>query len=165
MAARLAVLLLVAACGQQVFETYGCACESRTYTKEEIAQYRADAARGDLEALAEMEEYYRWRAEDYGIGRSAQLENDRIRQKFHDERIARNDPKALEKDINDLIFEVELSLESRSEKLTALRQARQYALRMPEIPSIIDLQDDDRKDIDAVFYIDREIAALERASS
>jgi hypothetical protein len=59
----LALPLFLLACSQVGYETYGCACASRTYSTTEIAEYRRDAAEGDQKAIAEMQEYHMWRKE------------------------------------------------------------------------------------------------------
>lgn len=58
----------VLACSQPMLESYGCACMSRTYTTQEIAEYRALAARNDIEGLWEMRTYYQWRAWEHPTG-------------------------------------------------------------------------------------------------
>jgi hypothetical protein len=159
-ALRVAVCLLLVAASQSALETYGCACASRTYTAEEIATYRAGAAKGDLADLAQMEEYYSWRSWEHDEGSLAFRREDRRRQYFRDRRLALRDPIALHEEANNLMSDAAFNGLSRTERLTALRQARAYIRQLPRVPLTTDRRDPLRRDIDAIRYLDREIGRL-----
>jgi len=156
---RVAACLLVVGCSQSLLETYGCACDSRTYTAEEIADYRSAAARDDLVGLAQMEEYHWWRSQEGSLDFRRE---DRMRQHYRNRRLALRDPDALEEEVEDLIYRAAFDEDSESEQLTLLMHAKFYNEQIPGGATSIDLKDPRRRDIAASRYLDREIAHLER---
>ena len=161
MAGRMAVCLLVVGCSQSALETYGCACASRTYTAEELAGYRAGAARGELPALEEMEEYYHWRAAEHDRETPDYVREDRQRRHYRALRIARKDPDVLTEEADSLMMAAAFDDLPRDRQLASLRRARDYIRQIPHPTRVIDLKDPARQYIDPVRYLDREIAALE----
>ena len=158
---RFGACLLIAACSQSALETYGCACASRTYTQEEIAGYRAGAARGDHKALAEMQEYHMWRQQDQPADSAEYQHEKELERSFFERRIELNDPEALEEKIGMLLqeawFEKSLTEEQRRSKLL---KAREYAARAPQPLTMFDYRDDDRAEITVHRYIERELRML-----
>lgn len=159
-ALRVAACLLLVGASQPALESYGCACASRTYTAEEVAAYRAGAARGDLADLAQMEEYYMWRSGEHEEGSAAFRREDRRRQYYRDQRLALRDTDALREEANNLMYDAAFRNISPAERLAALRKARGYVRQLPRVPMTTDLRDPRRRDINAVRYLDREIALL-----
>lgn len=158
---RLSVLLLLAACSQSMLETYGCPCAERTYTKEEIAGYRGGAARGDLNAMAEMQEYHGWRAGEYDPGSPEYAQEAAMGESFRQRRIALRDPEAIRDEVIGLLIDSASDELPKSTQMENLQRAQVLSefltgdgLVMP------DLKRDDRRDILTRDYISRELAAL-----
>lgn len=157
---RIAACLFLVGASQPALETYGCACASRTYTTEEVAGYRAGAANGDLSALAEMEEYYGWRADEHDRGTEAFRQEDRRRRYYRGLRLAHRDPDALQEEANNLMSDAAFGNLTITEKLAALRKAQGYVRQLPQVPMTTDRRDPRRRDINAGRYLDREIGRL-----
>lgn len=168
---RVGALLLVAACSQSALETYGCACEGRAYTKDEIARYRAAAAMGDLKGLAEMEEYYGWRASLYLEGTPDYEAQMQLVQHYRDALISRDDQRALREQVDILLWDAEQDKARPADRLKLLQEARTYTVRLHSPYAVFDWEnekrglDDEHNMIDARAYIDREIAALKRGAA
>jgi hypothetical protein len=157
-ALRLSAYLLVIACSQSTLEKYGCACASRTYTTEEIAQYKAGAARNDLKALAEMEEYHMWRGSELADGSEAKKKEEKLQRAFRVRRLTLNDPKALEDEVQHLAMGSHWREIHPDDREKALVKAIDYAKRHPARITLTDIWDPARRDIDAVKFLNRELA-------
>lgn len=122
---RACAYLLIAACSQPMLETYGCACASRTYTKEEIDGYRAGAARNDPAALAQMAEYYLvWRASDHPVG-SAELGREQaIGEAFRQRALAAHEPRTVNDEVEQLLFEAADDHATPGQQLSLLKRAQ-----------------------------------------
>lgn len=159
---RLIVYLFIAGCSQSAFETYGCACASRTYTTEEIADYRAGAARGDINALAEMQEYHIWRMDAQPVNSDKYRREEKLQRAYFERRIRLHDPKALDDEVHRLVydawFEQSLTNKQRREQLL---EARGHALRLARPMTMPDFRDENRDDIPVLRYIDRELKRLD----
>ena len=144
-----------------MLESYGCACAHREYTVEEIEGYRKGAQRNDLKALAQMEEYYQWREWEHEEGTDAFKREKSARLRYRAKRLTLNDPEALDSEMGNLIHQAFFSDGlSKDQRIAALHKARVYALRLPEVPTVIDLADQDRKSINAIVLIDRTLERM-----
>jgi hypothetical protein len=108
-----------------------------------------------------MEEYYMWRANEHHWGSPAYHEEDRRRQYYREQRLAHRDPKVLKEEAELLMGDAAFEQISVAGKLATLRQARRYIALMPRSPMTIDLKDPKRRQMDAMEYLDREIARLQ----
>lgn len=161
--ARLSAYLLVASCTQSALETYGCACASRTYTTEEIAGYRAGAAKNDLKALAEMEEYHMWRGGEQLDGSVEKKQEEKKERAYRVRRLALNDPAALEDEIGHLISGGTYWAETETkDRERALLKAKDYAKRLPKEMWQTDVWDPKRRDMKLLEYIDRELGYVRK---
>jgi hypothetical protein len=147
---------LLVACSQPLLETYGCACAGRSYSAEELASYRDGAAKGDLTALAEMQEYHMWRSDEFR-DTPAYTRERRQMQFYLDRRVALRDPDAIEEKVNDLITASLSSHITAKARLNLLQQARSTALLHADGFSTTDIRSKPREEIDVVRYLDREI--------
>lgn len=158
---RLSALLLLAACSQSVLETYGCACVSRTYTKEEIEGYRTGAARNDLKALAEMQEYHMWRSQDHHPNSEKYKRETAAEEGFRQRRIALRDPEAIDEEVNRLLYDAAFEDMPKSAQLANLQRAQVLSKHLVgDGLEMLDYGDDDRQLISTRDYIDRELNAL-----
>ncbi|MFT4027055.1 MAG: hypothetical protein QM676_09680 [Novosphingobium sp.] len=159
---RSGIYLLIAACSQSALETYGCACESRSYTAEEIAGYRAGAARNDLRSLREMQEYYQWRRDDQPLGSQPYKENERLVQEYLNRRLALFDPGAMQGEFERYMLRSLDDGLAPQERIDLLKRARDVVVRSPRKLITDDLGLPGTQSIEAVAYADREIAKVKR---
>jgi hypothetical protein len=160
--ARASVYLLLAACTQSAFEKYGCACDSRTYTVDEIAEYRAGAAKNDLEALAQMEEYHRWRTHGVSEGSPKYQEEEAKERSYYLRRLALNDPEVLRNEAAELSWTASASEMSTKDREQALLKAMDFALRDSGEMVLVDEFDPERKEVNAIRYLARELRLVHR---
>lgn len=159
---RLSAYLLIAACTQSALETYGCACASRSYTAEEISAYRAGAAKNDLKALAEMEEYYMWRRMEHDEGSAEYRKEAKLERSYRARRLALNDPKAIEIELDDLIWKAVRRNSDTKVRERALVEAGRLAAKHQPTLFLTDVQDPQRKQIDAMKFIERELELVRK---
>ncbi len=155
----LAVLFIVS-CAQPGIETYGCACDSRTYTQVELSGYRAGALRGDLKSLKEMQEYYAWRGDEQKPGDPGYLVNMQTSRMFFERRLAELDPEA----IGQFVDEVTCYRDHKHPDqlaLTEMKRAYRLVSQLKRKIIATDCDDDQRREIEASTYLRREIGALE----
>lgn len=163
LAIRSSLYLLIAACTQSALESYGCACESRTYSIDEIAGYRADAARGDVKALAEMQEYYMWRKGEHQLSSAEYKREERMEESFRQRRLIASDPGAIEGEVNRLVYEATFEDDlSDQQRRANLMKARGYAGRLRQPLTMRDYNDDARPTIMVLDYIERELSKPKR---
>ena len=161
---RAGAYLLLAACSQPMLETYGCACASRTYTKEEIDGYRAGATRDDPAALAQMEEYYSvWRASNHPQGSAAERREKAIGAVFRQKALAVHEPGIVGEEVARLLMDASDHHLAPEQQLSLLQQA-QVQLPYLRDPYLVwpDLKDPKRREMPTKDYIAREIATLQR---
>lgn len=163
---RLCALLLVAACSQSALETYGCACESRTYAQEEIEGYRAGAARNDLKALAEMQEYHMWRSEEHQPGSREYKLEAAAEEGFRQRRIALRDPEAIKDEVDRLLYDEAFEEISQSQRLANLKRAHALSeYLVGDGQQMLDFKNDGRPWIATRDYISRELAKIAKTAS
>jgi hypothetical protein len=160
---RVSAYLMIAACSQSVLETYGCACASRSYTKEEIAGYRSAAAKNDLKALAEMEEYYMWRGGELPDNSTQKKKEQKLERSYRLRRLDLNDPVALEDELDHLISGGTYWAETNTkDRERALLKAKDYATRLSNDTWTHDIWDPKRPQIKSLKYIERELSYVRK---
>ncbi|WP_150122874.1 hypothetical protein [Porphyrobacter sp. LM 6] len=147
-------------------ETYGCACASRSYTKEEIEGYRAGAARNDLNALAEMQEYHVWRAQEHDPDSQEYKLEKAAEEGFRQRRIALRDPEAIDDEVSRLLYEEAFDELSQSQRLINLKRAKALSVYLVgDGLRMSDYKNDDRPWIATRDYISRELGKIADTAS
>lgn len=159
---RVAICVVVVACSQPLLETYGCACASRSYTQEELAEYRSLAERNDPRGLEEMEEYHSWRSGEYPTDSDEYRRETRIIRGYFKRRLATGDRDAVDEEIWNFYFrgmDEDLSLQARVE---AIRAAKALVEQYPEYnQTLIDISDEGRPELPAQIVLDGALRLLE----